>query len=162
MLRAMDETALLDYANVIFQRERMLDSYDVAAKVVTKGFFKKTTEVVLEGDVAQALTRLAGYAEDQKVPFVAGDIERTNRVPEHESRMQQDPAFRSAVRRAYAMELLGSRSNFNPRYMPPEYEPQVQAAMQNELLMNNPFVPLVQRQPKVQEAFIDSGGVSVA
>lgn len=158
----MDEHALLDYAYVIFQRERILDSYDVVAKVVTKGFFKKKTEIVVEGDVAQALRFLAEYAKDQKVPFVAGDIERTNRVPEHEARMQQDPAFRQAVRRAYAMELLSSRSNFNARYMPPEYEPQVAAAMQNELLMSNPFVPLVERRPKVQETFVSGGGVSVA
>ncbi|MCA9623821.1 MAG: hypothetical protein KC731_32585 [Myxococcales bacterium] len=157
----MDEKAFLDYAGVIFQRERLLDSYDVVARVVTRGFFKKRTEVVLEGDVEQALRMLEGYAQSQKVPFVAGDIERTNRVPEHEARMQQDPAFRQAVRRAYAMDLLGSRSNFNPRYMPPEYEPQVQAAMQNELLKSNPFVPLVERRPKVQEAFLGGSALSV-
>lgn len=157
----MDEKELLDYAGVIFQRERILDSYDVLARAVTKGFFKKRTEIVIEGDVEQALRMLAGYAETQKVPFVAGDIERTNRVAEHEVRMQQDPQFKSAVRRAYAMELLSSRSNFNPRYMPPEYEPQVQAAMQNEVLMNNPFVPLLERRPKVQEAFLGGSGLSV-
>jgi hypothetical protein len=139
----------------------MLDSYDVVAKVVTKGFFKKRTEIVVEGDVEQALSMLEGYAETQKVPFVAGDIERTNRVPEYEARMQQDPEFKKAVRRAYAMELLSSRSNFNPRYMPPEYEPQVEAAMQNELLMSNPFVPLVERRPKVQDAFVGGSGLSV-
>ena len=37
-----------------------------------------------------------------------------------EARMQQDPEFQKAVRRAYAMQLLSSRSNFNVRYMPPE------------------------------------------
>ena len=93
----MDETAILDYAAAVFQRERMLDSYEVAAKTVTKGFFKKRTEVVMEGDPAQALRMLKGYAETQKVPYVPDDIERTNRVPEHEARMQQDPEFLKAA-----------------------------------------------------------------
>jgi hypothetical protein len=157
----MDEKALLDYADAIFQRERMLDSYEVAAKMVTKGFFKKRTELVMEGDVEQALRSLKGHAENQNVPFVADDIERTNRVPEYEARMQQDPAFQAAVRRAYAMQLLSSRSNFNVRYMPPEFEPEVEAAMQNEALMRNPFVPLVERRPQLQEAFISRQGSSV-
>ena len=158
----MDETAILDYAAAVFQRERMLDSYEVAAKTVTKGFFKKRTEVVMEGDPAQALRMLKGYAETQKVPYVPDDIERTNRVPEHEARMQQDPEFLKAVRRAYAMQLLSSRSNFNVRFMHPEFEPQVEAAMQDEALMRNPFVPLVERRPQLQEAFISGkGGSSV-
>ena len=116
----------------------------------------------MEGGPAQALRMLKGYAETQKVPYVPDDIERTNRVPEHEARMQQDPEFLKAVRRAYVMQLLGSRSNFNPRFMPPEFEPQVEAAMQDEALMRNPFVPLVERRPQLQEAFIrGKGGSSV-
>lgn len=140
--------SLEKYADVIFQRERILDMDSVVIKQVKRGWFKGHIETVIEGDLESAWSSLKAYAETQKVPFVAGDLERTNRVPELEQLLQVEPLARREFRRAYAEILARHATGGSPHApMTPAEEAIARALMRNEDYMGNPFLPVAQRKP---------------
>jgi hypothetical protein len=140
------------YAGSIFQRERTLDLYRIRIKQLYKGSLNKRVQTLIEGDLEMAWSSLQGYAKHYGVPFVRGDWDRSNRVPECEAWLAQDPTAWADFRHAYAAAIVRYFTH-SSALVPLSGVSQQKVAdlARDEVYMNNPFQPIVQRIPGLIE-----------
>ena len=156
------ELDLRGYAYAIFQRERVLDNEGIVARQISKGFFRKRLETEIQGNLEEAWSSLKGYAETSRVPFVAGDLDATNRVPDLERQIRESPEARAAFRQAYAFELVHHQFGTSTHApLTPPQEQRLAELLRDEALMNNPFVPVSERRPGMVRSLAKRAGLSV-
>jgi hypothetical protein len=140
-----DGVSVTEYAESLAERELLLDRGNITARRTWLGLGK----TVVEGDTEWVMSMLEGLARRYRVPYVAGDFDRTNRIESWDRQIQSDPATRETWREVYAIAVV-KMSNLMPES--DEGLACVERVKNDEVVLTNALLPIAKRRANVTSA----------